>query len=122
GPAAAEADEGGVQIVLRNLLSNAIKYTGEGGTVRVRSLQDEGRAVLEVEDTGIGMDPEAAERLFEPFRQASEGFGREYEGAGVGLAVTSEAVAQMDGSIEVETEKGEGTRFTVFLPAASELS
>jgi signal transduction histidine kinase len=71
---------------------------------------------LEVEDTGIGMDPEVAEGLFEPFRQASEGMSREYEGTGIGLAVTREAVAQMGGSIEVETQKGQGTCMTVRLP------
>ncbi|MCS3695328.1 PAS domain-containing sensor histidine kinase, partial [Salinibacter ruber] len=75
-------------------------------------------AVLEVEDSGIGMDPSVAERLFEPFRQASEGMSREYEGTGIGLAVTREAVAQMGGSIEVDTQKGEGSRFTVRFPAA----
>ncbi|WP_251980687.1 sensor histidine kinase, partial [Salinibacter ruber] len=153
GPAVlAEADEGGVQIVLRNLLSNAIKYTDEGG-VTVRTYQDTYRedgdqkdgdqkdgdqkdgdqedgnqedrhsqedswAVLEVEDTGIGMDPEVAEGLFEPFRQASEGLSREYEGTGIGLAVTREAVDQMGGSIEVETQKGAGTCMTVRLPLA----
>ena len=117
-PVVAEADEGGVQIVLRNLLSNAIKYTEEGSVV-VRTYQDkDGRAVLEVEDTGIGMDPEVAESLFEPFRQASEGMSREYEGTGIGLAVTREAVAQMGGSVEVETEKGAGTCMTVRLPGA----
>ncbi|MBB4062610.1 PAS domain S-box protein [Salinibacter ruber] len=136
GPAAvAEANEGGVQIVLRNLLSNAIKYTDEGG-VTVRTYREDGDqedgdqedghpqedswAVLEVEDTGIGMDPEVAEGLFEPFRQASEGMSREYEGTGIGLAVTREAVAQMGGSIEVETEKGQGTCMTVRLPLAGE--
>ncbi|WP_423824882.1 PAS domain S-box protein [Salinibacter ruber] len=124
GSIAAKADEGGVQIVIRNLLSNAIKYTDEG-SVTVRTYQDEngrsgnGRAaVLEVEDTGIGMDPAVAEGLFEPFRQASEGMSREYEGTGIGLAVTREAVAQMGGSIEVETEKGTGTCMTVRLPGA----
>ncbi len=123
---AAKADEGGVQIVIRNLLSNAIKYTDKG-SVTVRTYQDEngqsgnGRAaVLEVEDTGIGMDPAVAEGLFEPFRQASEGMSREYEGTGIGLAVTREAVAQMGGSIEVETEKGKGSRFTVRLPLAGQ--
>ncbi|WP_251951908.1 PAS domain-containing protein [Salinibacter ruber] len=141
----AEADEGGVQIVLRNLLSNAIKYTDEGG-VTVRTYQDTCQngngqnengqsgsgqsengqsknghaAVLEVEDTGIGMDPEVAGRLFEPFRQASEGLSREYEGTGIGLAVTREAVDQMGGSVEVETEKGQGTCMTVRLPLAGE--
>ncbi|WP_240316401.1 PAS domain S-box protein [Salinibacter ruber] len=141
----AEADEGGVQIVLRNLLSNAIKYTEEGG-VTVRTYREDGDqedgnqedgdqedgdqedvhpqedswAVLEVEDTGIGMDPEVAEGLFEPFRQASEGMSREYEGTGIGLAVTREAVDQMGGSIEVETQKGAGTCMTVRLPLAKE--
>ncbi|WP_251951728.1 sensor histidine kinase, partial [Salinibacter ruber] len=75
-------------------------------------------AVLEVEDSGIGMDPSVAERLFEPFRQASEGMSREYEGTGIGLAVTKRAAEEMGGSIEVDTQKGEGSRFTVRFPAA----
>ncbi|MCS4198400.1 ATP-binding protein [Salinibacter ruber] len=75
-------------------------------------------AVLEVEDSGIGMDPEVAGRLFEPFRQASEGMSREYEGTGIGLAVTKRATEEMGGSIEVDTQKGEGSRFTVRFPAA----
>jgi PAS domain S-box-containing protein len=112
----ARADAGGLQVVLRNLVSNAIKYTGEDGTVWVRSRQVDGRAVLEVEDTGIGMDPEQVPTLFEPFRQASEGTSREYEGTGLGLAVTNQIVDQMDGEIEVETEPGVGTCFTVRLP------
>ncbi len=73
-------------------------------------------AVLEVEDTGIGMDPEQAQRLFEAFKQASEGIGRKYEGTGLGLTVTKEVLGQMGGSIEVETEKGAGSRFTAWLP------
>ncbi|PSQ73325.1 MAG: hypothetical protein BRD39_04480 [Bacteroidetes bacterium QH_9_64_21] len=117
-PTQAEADEGGVQIVLRNLMSNAIKYTEEGGHVWVRAYRDDGQAVLEVRDTGIGMKPETAEDLFEPFRQASQGLSREYEGTGVGLAVTKEATEQMDGHLEVDTEKGEGSRFVVRLPRA----
>ena len=118
GPVRARADEGGVQIVVQNLLSNAIKYTDEGGRIRVRTYEEDGRAAVEVEDTGIGMDPEVAEGLFEPFRQASEGISREYEGTGIGLAVTREAVAQMGGSIEVDTQKGQGTCMTVRLPLA----
>ncbi|WP_199774141.1 PAS domain S-box protein [Salinibacter altiplanensis] len=112
----ARADEGGVQIVVQNLISNAIKYTEEGGTVWVRTALEDGAAVLEVEDTGIGMEPERAAELFEPFRQASEGLGREYEGSGVGLAVTRRAVEEMKGSVEVHTEKGTGSRFVVRLP------
>ena len=99
-------------------MSNALKYTEAGGTVSVRTRADDDCAVLEVEDTGIGMDPAQTETLFEPFRQESEGVGREYEGTGLGLAVTKEAVEQMSGSIDVETEKGGGSRFTVRLPRA----
>ncbi|PSQ88357.1 MAG: hypothetical protein BRD43_04660 [Bacteroidetes bacterium QS_4_64_154] len=112
------ADAGGVQIVLRNLVSNAIKYTEEG-EVRVRTYQEGNEAILEVEDTGIGMDPENVPKLFEPFRQASEGMGREYEGTGLGLAVTKKVTKQMDGRVEMETEKGKGTCVTVRLPKAN---
>jgi PAS domain S-box-containing protein len=115
-PVWTEADEGGVQIVMQNLLSNAFKYTEEGGTVRVRTRLADEAVALEVEDNGIGMEPGVVEELFEPFRQASEGFSREYEGIGVGLAVTQKAIQQMGGSIDVETEKGRGTRFIVRLP------
>lgn len=114
------ADDGALQIILGNLLSNGIKYTKDGGQLCVRVYRSEDRGVLEVEDTGIGMDPENAEDLFEPFRQESEGITREYEGTGLGLAVTRKATHHMNGSIEVETEKGRGTRFTVYLPTAKE--
>ncbi|PSQ59509.1 MAG: ATPase, partial [Bacteroidetes bacterium QH_10_64_19] len=114
----ARADEGGVQIVLRNLISNAIKYTNDGGTVWVRARAADDDAVIAVEDTGIGMDPEQVPVLFESFRQASEGLAREYDGTGLGLAVTKQAVDRMDGTIEVETEKGEGSHFVVRLPEA----
>ncbi len=116
----AQADSRGVQIVLRNLVSNAIKYTEAGGSVWVRARTEGGErgTVLEVEDTGIGMASDQVPELFEPFRQESEGAAREYQGTGLGLAVTQRAVRQMNGEVTVETEKGEGSRFTVRLPAA----
>ena len=73
-----------------------------------------------VGDSGMGMDPEKTEDLFKPLRQASEGMAREYEGTGLGLAVTRDAVEQMEGSIEVETEHGNGSQFTVRLPQPDE--
>ncbi|WP_251965607.1 PAS domain S-box protein [Salinibacter ruber] len=118
-PIWAQADGGGVQIVLRNLVSNAIKYTDDG-EIRLRVYRENGSAMIEVEDGGIGMDTEKIEDLFKPFRQASEGMAREYEGTGLGLAITREAVEQMDGSIEVETEHGNGSQFTVRLPQPDE--
>lgn len=66
------------------------------------------------------MDPKAVPGLFEAFKQESEGEGREYEGTGLGLAVTKQAVDQMEGTIAVETEKGEGSCFTVRLPRAED--
>lgn len=114
----AQADEQGLQIVLRNLLSNAIKYSEDGGQIEIRVRTENDAAVLEVEDNGIGMDPETADRLFEAFKQASEGIGREFEGSGLGLTVTEEALRAMNGSIDVETEKGEGSCFTARLPQA----
>lgn len=81
---------------------------------------DDEWALLEVEDTGIGMDPDKTDELFEAFTQESEGLAREYEGTGLGLAVCRRAVDEMGGSIAVETQKGHGSCFTVRLPRADE--
>ena len=115
-PVWAKADPDGLHILVRNLVSNALKYTDEGGHVVIRARSESDAAVLEVEDTGVGMDQKKVSELFEAFRQESEGVAREYEGAGLGLAVTKQAVDQMNGQIEVETEKGSGSCFTVRLP------
>jgi signal transduction histidine kinase len=117
GPLWAQADKKGVGIVLESLISNAIKYTEKGGDIWVRAFKhDDENVGIEVRDNGIGMDPDNVDRLFEPFRQASEGLDREYEGSGVGLAITKKAVDTMNGSITVNTEKGEGTQVLVHLP------
>lgn len=116
GPAYARADQGGVLIALRNLVNNAIKYTEEGGQVWVRTWEQEETVGIAVKDTGIGMDAEEVERLFEPFKQESEGIGREYEGTGLGLTLTRQVVEKMEGRVSVETEKGEGTKVLVHLP------
>jgi len=119
-PLWATADPDGLQLVLKSLIGNAVKFTGEGGTVTGRARTEEAMVVVEVEDTGIGMDPASVPDLFDAFQQASEGMGREYEGTGLGLTITKEAVDQMDGSLEVETEEGTGTRVTVRFPRAEE--
>lgn len=120
GPVWARADEGGLHMALRNLISNAVKYTEAGGEVWVRARSGEEGPALEVEDTGIGMDPDTVPELFEAFRQESEGTGRTHEGSGLGLAVTKRAVNQMGGQIQVETEKGTGTCVTVQFPPSVE--
>jgi signal transduction histidine kinase len=112
----ARADVGGVSIMLQNLVSNAIKYTPGGGTVWVRVSRKGDWATVEVEDTGIGMEQETVEQIFEPFQQVSKGLTREYDGSGVGLIVTRKVIEGMSGNLEIETEPGNGSRFTIQLP------
>ena len=119
-PAKAQADPRGVEIVLESLLSNAIKFTPEGSVVvRVRSEPNATppSSVIAIEDTGIGVSPERTGRIFEPFRQESEGPRRKYEGLGLGLAVARRVTEQMGGEITVSTQKGSGSTFLVRLPA-----
>jgi signal transduction histidine kinase len=109
-------DSAAIQRVLSNLLSNAIKFTPEDGTVTVRVARRADEAVLTVSDTGIGISDAFRPRLFEAFTQESEGLEREHEGSGLGLAVVKRLVELMDGQIDVESTKGEGTCFRVRLP------
>lgn len=109
-------DGGAVQRILQNLLSNAIKFTDEDGKVTVCVWRDEDEVVFEIEDTGIGLDPTFRPHIFDPFEQESKGTSRAHEGTGLGLAVTKHLVDRMGGTIEVESEKGVGSCFTVRLP------
>lgn len=102
------------QIVL-NLVSNAVKFT-ERGRVDVRLDVTERGLLLEVTDTGIGIDPDQREILFEKFVQADSSTTRRFGGTGLGLAITRELVEAMGGTIEVESVPGLGSTFTVALP------
>ena len=115
-------NENATRRIIRNLLENAIKFTPETGRVVVRVRREDGQAVLEVEDTGIGISDELLPDVFQAFRQESEGIGREYQGSGLGLSIVDHLVEAHGGTIEVETEKGEGTCFTVTLPLTVEES
>ena len=110
-------DETAVRRIVRNLVENAIKFTPEEGEVRVRAEpEDEETVLLEVEDTGVGIAEEAREDIFDAFKQESEGLDREYEGSGLGLSIVDRLTTMLGGTIEVESEKGVGTRFAVRLP------
>jgi PAS domain S-box-containing protein len=115
-PAVADAEA--VRRVLRNVLNNAIKFSETGDEVTVRVAADGEWVRVEIEDTGIGVDRDFLPRLFEAFAQESTGNKRAYEGSGLGLAVAKRLVTLMDGAIDVDTEKGVGTRVTVRLPRA----
>lgn len=109
-------NEGALARITENLLENAIKFTPEGGSVEVRVDQTPEAALLEVADTGIGMDPAQVPGLFRPFKQESEGLEREYEGTGLGLSIVKRLTEAHGGTVDVETAKGEGTTFRVRLP------
>lgn len=110
-----------VNQILLNLLSNAIKFTPKGGSVRLeirmlRSASDKIWLRFIVKDSGIGMKKEFLGHLYEPFEQADNGIARKYGGTGLGMAITKNLVAIMDGTIEVESQEGAGTTFMVDLP------
>ncbi|MCX6163219.1 MAG: ATP-binding protein [Ignavibacteriae bacterium] len=112
-------DERIVRDVIINLLNNAIKFTKKGGvTIRTETAPGiSGKsAIITVEDTGIGIPADKLETIFEEFRQVSEGHNRSFEGSGLGLTITKNFVEKLNGSINVVSEPGKGTVFTVTLP------
>ena len=115
-PVVGEWNEDALRRISRNLLENAIKFTPEEGTVTVRVGKRGDEAVLEVADTGIGIREDLLPDVFQAFRQESEGIDREYQGSGLGLSIVKHLVEEFGGTVQVETEKGEGTCFTVRLP------
>ncbi len=125
-PLGVRADAGRLRQILTNLVGNAIKFTEQGEVVVelgvVRREADASVVRFEVRDTGIGIPAQARGRLFEPFGQADASMTRRYGGTGLGLAIVKQLVELMDGTVEVESEPGRGSRFLVtiaFAPARS---
>jgi PAS domain S-box-containing protein len=105
--------------VFWNLLNNAVKFTPEGGTITVRTRDDSpDRAVVEITDTGMGIDPEVLPRIFDAFEQGEPDVTRRYGGLGLGLAISKAIVELHGGLISVRSDgRGRGTTFSVRLPA-----
>jgi len=112
-------DSGRLKQVLANLLSNALKFTAEGRIVVRLDVEGRGetrRHVLEVADTGIGFDPDDAERLFSRFEQADASITRKYGGTGLGLAICRQLADLMGGTIRATARPGKGATFRLELP------
>jgi signal transduction histidine kinase len=109
-----------IKQILTNLLSNAGKFTtnAEVSLHVAREIPTDGNEelVFQVVDAGIGMSPESIPQLFEPFTQADDSLTREHGGTGLGLAITKRIIEMMNGTIEVISQPGEGSTFTVRLP------
>jgi PAS domain S-box-containing protein len=112
------ADPRRLKQILINLLSNAVKFTQENGqvTLHVNTNPVQDRIEFSVIDTGIGIAQEDLNRLFQPFVQLDSSLSRQYDGTGLGLTLVQKLTDLHGGSVEVESEPGKGSRFTIFLP------
>jgi signal transduction histidine kinase len=119
------ADRGRFRQVLYNLISNAIKFTPQGGSVKIcAKIEASGgpnghAAVFGVADTGIGIAAEHLETIFESFRQVDNSYSRQYQGTGLGLALTRKLVEMHGGKIWVTSQPGVGSTFNFTIPLVS---
>ncbi|MCE9648144.1 MAG: response regulator [Parvibaculum sp.] len=124
-PLRLSGDETRIRQVLINLAGNAVKFTEKGGVILRARLDsysytdDKANIVIEVEDTGIGIEADALEVIFDEFAQADQTLARRFEGTGLGLAISRHLVTAMNGTIEVESTVGRGSLFRVSLPLAA---
>jgi phosphoserine phosphatase RsbU/P len=118
-PVLGTADPDRLRQVLVNVIGNAIKYTPSGGRIAIQvSGERDGRWEIEVDDDGIGIDPQHLEAIFEPFFRAENERSPGEAGAGLGLAISREIMRAMSGDIRVQSQPGNGSRFILTLPVA----
>ncbi|TGL64901.1 PAS domain-containing protein [Leptospira sarikeiensis] len=110
-----------IKQILYNLLSNAVKFSHDGGNIRINMEPMAGKFVrMRFEDDGIGIKEDDLSRIFEEFQQIDSGANRQYQGTGLGLALTKRIVELMNGKIDVQSSLGKGSVFTVILPQTIE--
>ncbi|OGL07612.1 MAG: hypothetical protein A3I17_12170 [Candidatus Rokubacteria bacterium RIFCSPLOWO2_02_FULL_72_37] len=117
-PLAVHGDPATLRRAVLNLVENAIKYTPPGGRVELGLAPADRSAAIVVRDTGVGMDPAEAARVFEPFVRLDEARARDTGGAGLGLAIVRSIVLAHGGTLAVESAPGAGSTFTIRLPLA----
>lgn len=110
------ADEDAIGQVVSNLLDNALKYTAPGGRVSARLFRDANEAVIEVQDTGIGIEPKDRDRIFERFYRVDKARSKELGGTGLGLSIVKHIALAHGGRVAVESVPGTGSTFRVSLP------
>ena len=115
-PLVVRASEDGLDSILRNLVGNAIKYTPAGGNVRVECESDGEDAVLRVADTGIGISTEDLAHIGEEFFRAKNAHLQGFPGTGLGMSIVRQYVDRFDGQMNIASEEGKGSTFTIKLP------
>jgi signal transduction histidine kinase len=113
-----KGDPGWLERLLLILLDNAIKFTAQGGRISVTFSCAKGRARVAVTDTGMGISPDVLPHLFERFYRADPARSHQTQGAGLGLALAKWIAERHSGTIEVKSRPGEGSTFTLSLPAS----
>ncbi len=120
-PVRVDADMSRLQQVIWNLLNNAVKFTGRKGSIAVRCRIEGAGLVIEVSDTGIGFEPQAAERIFNAFEQGGNAITRQFGGMGLGLAIARKIVEMHEGTISASSPgPGRGATFRIWLPVSVE--
>jgi two-component system phosphate regulon sensor histidine kinase PhoR len=114
-PVTIEGDAEAMRELVDNLVSNAIKYTPSGGRVDVKLSAENGSAVLEVADTGIGIPPEEQSRVFERFYRVDKARSRQMGGTGLGLSIVKHVALAHGGSVSLKSASGRGSTFRVQL-------
>jgi signal transduction histidine kinase len=102
--------------VLLNLMSNAYKYSPDGGTITVEAYHENGQVLISVSDTGVGMTPDQLAKLGTKFWRADNGL--QQAGTGLGFAITRNLIDLMRGTLDIQSEPGKGSKFTISLPLA----
>jgi signal transduction histidine kinase len=115
-PASLVGDQGRIEQIISNLVLNAIKFTEAGYVLIHVGLVGRRQWLIQVVDTGIGMDEDELAYIFEPFRQVDETPDRQFGGVGLGLSIVKQLVSEMNGTVNVTSHVGVGSTFTVVLP------
>lgn len=114
------ADSESLRQIFDNLLSNACRYTAVGGRIGAKARREGDRVIVSISDTGIGIDEQQQERIFERFYRVDTARSREHGGTGLGLAIVKHVVQGLGGDVEIESEPGVGSVFTIGIPVAGE--
>lgn len=117
-PVTVRGSDRDLRLMVRNLLENAIQYTGPGGKVEVGTDSEDGQAIINVTDTGIGIPAREQGRVFERFYRVDRARSRETGGTGLGLSIVKHVAENHGGSVTVDSQLGRGSTFTVRLPVA----
>jgi signal transduction histidine kinase len=110
------ADEASIRMVIENLISNAGKYSGQGAKITVKSDVKDSEVTVSIADKGVGIKPADFDKLFKKFSRIDNDLSLQTDGSGIGLYISKVLVELHGGRIEVDSEEGKGTVFTIFLP------